>query len=80
MTETYLFKQSSNMFKDTFWQVMGMWSRVTEAALARTEGFVETYLDADRQGVTEEDVEDYDENPEGFGTPEDEIPAEEPPL
>ena len=44
MTETYLFKQSSNMFKDTFWQVMGMWSRVTEAAWARTEGFVDTYL------------------------------------
>ena len=66
MTETYLFKQSSNMFKDTFWQVAGMWSRVTEAAWASTQGFADTYLAADRDGVQPEDVEEYDENPDGF--------------
>jgi len=76
VTETYLFKQSSNMFKDTFWQVMGMWSRVTEAALAKTEGFMDTYLQADREGLTEENIEDYNENPDGFATPEEELAEE----
>ena len=64
------------MFKDTFWQVMGMWSRVTEAAIAKTEGLFEVYLEDDRAGVTEENIEDYNENPDGFATPEEELPPD----
>ena len=34
VTEDYLFKQSNNMFKETFWMCFGVFSRLTESAFA----------------------------------------------
>ena len=38
ISDTYLFKQSTNIFKDEYWKFFGIWSRVTEEALQNYYG------------------------------------------
>jgi len=47
VSEGFLFKQMSNMFKDHYWSVVGMWQRVTKAAWDETAGAYNKYVAAD---------------------------------
>ena len=44
VTEMFLFKQLSNVFKDFFWKAIGMWERITKAAWDDTKGFYQNNI------------------------------------
>ncbi len=56
--EIFLFKKLSNVFKDFYWKMLGMWERITKAAWDETKGSYKDFVELD-VNVNPDKIEEY---------------------